>query len=62
VCFFYRPGRPPPDTAVRMLLEEHVVVLPCGEQTIRFRPTLDVTENDLAFGLAAFDRVLTALA
>ena len=26
------------------------------------RPPLDVTENDLAFGLAALDRVLTALA
>jgi L-lysine 6-transaminase len=62
MCAFDLPSRPARDTTVRMLLEEHVVVLPCGEQTIRFRPPLDVTENDLAFGLAAFDRVLTALA
>jgi L-lysine 6-transaminase len=62
MCAFDLPSGPARDTAVRMLLEEHVVVLPCGEQTIRFRPTLDVTENDLAFGLAAFDRVLAALA
>jgi L-lysine 6-transaminase len=62
MCAFDLPSRPARDTAVRMLLEEHVVLLPCGEQTIRFRPTLDVTEQDLAFGLAALDRVLAALA
>jgi L-lysine 6-transaminase len=62
MCAFDLPSGPARDTAVRMLLEEHVVLLPCGEQTIRFRPPLDVTENDLAFGLAALDRVLTALA
>jgi L-lysine 6-transaminase len=62
MCALDLPSRPARDTAVRMLLEEHVVLLPCGEQTIRFRPTLDVTEQDLAFGLAALDRVLAAIA
>jgi L-lysine 6-transaminase len=50
------------DRAVRLLREEHVIVLPCGERSIRFRPALDVTEQDLEFGLAALDRTLTALA
>src|SRR5580693_1811692 len=62
MCALDLPSGPARDTAVRMLLEEHVVILPCGEQTIRFRPPLDVTEQDLGFGLAALDRVLATLA
>jgi L-lysine 6-transaminase len=49
------------DTAVRHLRDEHVVVLPCGGRTIRFRPALDITERELQFGLDAFDRVLASL-
>src|SRR6185295_18335063 len=48
--------------AERLLWEDHVLVLPCGERSIRFRPTLDVTEPELEFGLAALDRTLTTLA
>jgi L-lysine 6-transaminase len=48
--------------AQRLLQEEHVLVLPCGERSIRFRPALDVTEPELEFGLAALDRTLTTLA
>ncbi len=61
MCAFDLPAKPARDTAVRRLLQEHVVVLPCGERTIRFRPTLDVTEPELGFGLAALDRVLASL-
>jgi L-lysine 6-transaminase len=53
------PGR---DRAVRLLREEHVIVLPSGERSLRFRPALDVTEHELEFGLAALDRTLTTLA
>jgi L-lysine 6-transaminase len=49
------------DAAVRLLREQHVIVLPCGEQSIRFRPALDITERELRFGLAALDRVLGEL-
>jgi L-lysine 6-transaminase len=61
MCAFDLPDGPARDTAVRLLREEHVIVLPCGEQTIRFRPALDVTEQELTFGLAALDRVLASL-
>jgi len=55
-----------PDTAIRVtavqhLREEHVIVLPCGGRSIRFRPALDITERELQFGLAALDRVLASL-
>ena len=62
MCAFDLPDARVRDVAQRLLQEEHVLVLPCGERSIRFRPALDVTEPELEFGLAALDRTLTALA
>jgi len=62
MCAFDLPAPETRDSVVRRLLAQHVVVLPCGEQTVRFRPTLNVTEAELGFGLAALDRVLAAVA
>ncbi len=61
MCALDLAARRDRDLAVRMLREEHVIVLPCGERSIRFRPALDVTEQELEFGLAALGRVLAAL-
>jgi L-lysine 6-transaminase len=33
--------------------DHHVLVLPCGERSVRFRPPLSVTEADIDCGLAA---------
>ncbi len=38
--------------------EEGVLALPCGERSIRFRPFLDVTEQDLLDGVGALHRAL----
>jgi L-lysine 6-transaminase len=62
MCALDVPGTDDRDRGVRLLREEHVIVLPCGERSIRFRPALDVTEQELEFGLAALDRTLTDLA
>jgi len=62
MCAFDLPDSRVRDVAQRLLWEDHVLVLPCGERSIRFRPTLDVTEPELEFGLAALDRTLTTLA
>ncbi|HTS99502.1 MAG TPA: L-lysine 6-transaminase [Streptosporangiaceae bacterium] len=61
MCALDLPSGPDRDTAVRRLREQHVIVLPCGERTIRFRPALDITEQELRFGLAALDRVLASM-
>ena len=61
MCALDLPDSTIRDTAVQHLREEHVVVLPCGGRSIRFRPALDITERELQFGLAAFDRVLASL-
>jgi L-lysine 6-transaminase len=62
MCAFDLPPGPARDAAVTRLRDERVIVLPCGERSIRFRSTLDVTEQELQFGLDALDRVLASLA
>ena len=62
MCALDLPAAAERDRAIRRLREEHVIVLPCGERSVRFRPALDVTEQELEFGLAALDRTLDALA
>ncbi|MGN7132292.1 L-lysine 6-transaminase [Rhodococcoides corynebacterioides] len=48
------------DAVVTDLRErEHVLMLGCGDRSIRFRPALTVTEDDLRSAVAALDRVLT---
>jgi L-lysine 6-transaminase len=61
MCALDLPGREDRDTALRLLREQNVIMLPCGERSIRFRPALDITEHDLEFGLNALERVLAAL-
>jgi L-lysine 6-transaminase len=56
-----------PDTAVRDrvikgLRHERVIALGCGGRSVRFRPALSVSDEELGIGLAALDRVFTGLA
>jgi L-lysine 6-transaminase len=62
MCAFDLRTRETRDAVVKKLRAEHVIVLPCGERTVRFRPPLNVTKAELWFGLAALDRVLAAVA
>jgi L-lysine 6-transaminase len=59
MCAFDLPSQTVRDGTVRRLQEERVLVLGCGERSIRFRPALNVTMPELDFGLAALDRVLS---
>jgi L-lysine 6-transaminase len=45
----------------RLRVDERVLVLGCGTRSLRFRPALTVTGQELAAGVAALDRVLTDL-
>jgi L-lysine 6-transaminase len=45
----------------RMFADEKMFVLGCGTHSVRFRPALTVTEDDLDAAVAALDRVLTKL-
>jgi len=59
MCAFDLPSQTVRDDTVRRLREERVLVLGCGERSIRFRPALNVTMPELDFGLVALDRVLS---
>jgi L-lysine 6-transaminase len=45
----------------RLREEEHVLVLGCGPTSLRLRPALTVSVEDLDRGLSALDRVLTRM-
>ncbi|MDR0594188.1 MAG: L-lysine 6-transaminase [Bifidobacteriaceae bacterium] len=47
--------------AIRRLWDRRVVIAGCGDRTIRFRPALTVTRDDLAEGLDHLDAVLAEL-
>jgi L-lysine 6-transaminase len=62
MCAFTLPSAELRDAVVTRLREdEHVMLLGCGTSSVRVRPALTVRVEDLDRGLAALDRVLTAL-
>ncbi|HVM28142.1 MAG TPA: L-lysine 6-transaminase [Mycobacteriales bacterium] len=61
MCALTLPERAGRDAVLDRLRDhEHVLLLGCGTRSIRFRPALTVTEDELAAGVAALDRALTA--
>jgi L-lysine 6-transaminase len=62
MCAFDLPDAARRDRMVAGLREQRVIALPCGGRSVRFRPTLSVTDDELGFGLAAMDQVLTTIA
>jgi L-lysine 6-transaminase len=57
---FSLPTAPQRDAVLTALREdEHVLLLGCGSRSVRFRPALTVTSDELAAGVAALDRVLS---
>ena len=58
-CAFDLPDGPTRDAVVtRLRLDEHVVVLTGGDRTVRLRPALTITEEELELGVGAMARVL----
>jgi L-lysine 6-transaminase len=47
---------------VKRCFEERLILLPCGERTVRFRPTLTIDAESLAEALVRFERALVAVA
>jgi L-lysine 6-transaminase len=59
---FDLPDRQARDAALTHLRDdENVLALPSGTNAIRFRPALNVTDEELAMGVGATERVLTKL-
>lgn len=49
------------EVLTRLRTREHVLMLGCGEASVRFRPALTVRGEELDRGLAALDRVLAKI-
>ena len=55
---FDLPNSEERDRIVRLLYDEHILILKCGERSIRFRPALNITEEQIDEGIAAIRRVI----
>ncbi|MEU9830876.1 L-lysine 6-transaminase [Streptosporangium sp. NPDC048047] len=62
MCAFDLPDPAARDRLVTLLRQdEGVLVLPCGERSVRLRPALSITREELEEGTEAVSRALTAL-
>jgi L-lysine 6-transaminase len=62
MCAFDLPGTTTRNALIeRLRTEERVLILPSGPRSVRFRPSLAVTEDELSQGVAAIARVLDRL-
>jgi L-lysine 6-transaminase len=63
MCAFDLPGPRERDTLLSILREqEKVLLLPAGTRSIRFRPALTISQDELATGRKAIERALDRLA
>lgn len=62
MCAFDLPSGELRGKALELAKEEGVLALPCGQSSIRFRPFLDVTEEDIRAGVAALERAMARAA
>jgi L-lysine 6-transaminase len=58
MCAFDLADAATRQAVIEGLREQRVLVLPCGERSVRLRPALSVTEDELGVGLDALDKVL----
>ncbi len=62
MCAVTMPGKAVRDRVLQVLLEqEKVIMLGCGERSLRLRPALTVTSDVVALALAALDRAITTV-
>ena len=62
MCAIDLPSQQLRDQLITGMRDSQVLVLGCGERTIRFRSALNVTEDELQVGVRALDTVLEGLA
>jgi L-lysine 6-transaminase len=63
MCAFDLPGSAERDALLEILREqEKILLLPSGQRSIRFRPALTISTDELSTGLKGLDRGLSQLA
>jgi L-lysine 6-transaminase len=58
LCALDLPSRPLRDALIQQCFQGGMIILPCGQRSVRFRPALNVTEEDVAEGLRRLDAAL----
>jgi L-lysine 6-transaminase len=62
MCAFDLPGGAERDSLLSIMREqEKILLLPCGPRSIRFRPALTISTDELSTGLKGLDRALSRL-
>jgi len=58
MCAFDLPTTEERNDALHNMWKNGLLVLPCGEKSIRFRPTLDVDKNTILEGIKIIDKTV----
>ncbi|MCS6905225.1 MAG: L-lysine 6-transaminase [Bacteroidia bacterium] len=61
ICAFDLPTKAIRDAFIKVGLENDAMFLGCAEKSIRFRPTLTITKQEIDTGLAIMDKVLSEI-
>ncbi len=61
MCAFDTTGSESRDQMIRALLAEKVLMVGCGEKSIRFRPHLTVSEDEIKSGIDTIRKVITKI-
>ncbi|MHB8293211.1 MAG: L-lysine 6-transaminase [Acidimicrobiales bacterium] len=62
MCAIDLAGGEARDQVLARLRAEHVLALGCGERSLRFRPALSMTEEELSIGVSRLEGVLRSMA
>ena len=58
LCSFDLPTAKERDDIVNKIIENGAIILGCGEKTIRFRPSLTITTDDIDKGIDCIEKSL----
>ena len=61
MCAFTMPSKEQRNKFIQELLKNKVIMLGCGEQSVRFRTPLTVAKDELDRGLSIIKKVLKEL-
>jgi L-lysine 6-transaminase len=61
MCAIDLPDAETRDRVVRRCFEDRMIVLPCGQRSVRFRPTLTVRPEAIAEGLERLRHAVAAV-
>ena len=61
MCAFDLPGSEIRDNMVSEILKNGAIILPCGDRSIRFRPPLNITDEEILMGLDIISKALGKL-